>query len=67
MSQRVELDLDEGVATTYRSIGKSGNSSVIRIPPQILEAASMERGDRIKLTADMDEGTITVERVEAEE
>lgn len=66
MSERVEIDAEEGVATTTRQIGKSGNSFVVRIPPQLLQMASMEKGDRVTLTAQMGDECITLEKLDAE-
>jgi len=62
MPERVDLDVEEGVARTRRTIGKSGNSLVVRIPPQILQAASLQEGDDVELVADMESGTITIKR-----
>jgi len=62
MAERVEFDAEDRVAYTRRQIGKSGNSLVIRIPPQILEVADLEHGNQVKLVADMDEETITIRR-----
>lgn len=62
MSERVDIDAEEGVATTTRQIGKSGNSFVVRIPPQLLQMASMEKGDRVTLTAQMGDERITLDK-----
>jgi len=62
MAERVEFDAENRVAYTRRRIGKSGNSLVVRIPPQILEVADLEHGDQVELVADMDGGTITIQR-----
>jgi antitoxin component of MazEF toxin-antitoxin module len=67
MADRVEFDAEERVAYTTRSIGKSGNSLVVRIPPQILEVANLEQGDSVQLVADMDDETITIRHLTAEE
>jgi antitoxin component of MazEF toxin-antitoxin module len=66
MSERVDIDAEEGVATTTRQIGKSGNSFVVRIPPQLLQMASMEKGDRVKLTAQMGGECISLEKFDTE-
>lgn len=60
MPERVEFDAEDRVAYTRRSIGKSGNSMVVRIPPQILEVADFELGDDVELIADMEAQTITI-------
>ena len=64
MSESVDFDPDEGVVRTTRKIGKSGSSMVIRIPPQALQAASLEYQDQVELVADMNEKTITIRAVE---
>lgn len=67
MAERVEFDAEERVAYTTRRIGKSGNSLVVRIPPQILEVADLEHGDTVELVASMDDETITIRQFESED
>jgi antitoxin component of MazEF toxin-antitoxin module len=64
MGEGVDIDINEGVATTHRTIGKSGNSLVIRIPPNVLEFADIERGDRVQLIAKMGEKEIAIKHID---
>lgn len=64
MRDRVELNPEEGIAVTRRKIGTSGNSVVVRIPPTLLESAHLEVDDTVEIVADMDEGGLTISKVE---
>lgn len=67
MADRVVIDAEEGTVSATRKIRESGNSIVISIPPQVLEAAGLEPGDQADIVADMDEQTITFRRIDARE
>lgn len=67
MRERVEVDPEEQVVRTERKVGKSGNSIVIRIPPQLLEAAGFQVDDRVVLEADMKDGGLSIRKPEPSE
>lgn len=47
-----------------RKLRKSGNSTVLSMPPNILQEVRLEPGDKVELVADRDEGTITIRLAE---
>jgi antitoxin component of MazEF toxin-antitoxin module len=55
----VEFDPDSGEVTASRVIGRSGNSIVVRLPPQMLKTAGFGEGDDVELTAESG-GRITI-------
>lgn len=65
MADRVVIDAEEGTVSATRKIRESGNSIVISIPPQVLEAAGLEPGDQADIVADMDDQVISLRRVDA--
>lgn len=64
VSNRVNIDRDSATATTTRRLRESGNSVVLTMPPELLDMSGFSVGDDIRLTADMDEGTILMEHEE---
>lgn len=58
MRDRARVDAERGVVVAERKIRSSGNSTVLTIPPQILDVADLEAGDGVEITADMDSGEI---------
>jgi antitoxin component of MazEF toxin-antitoxin module len=55
----LEINVDSGEVTATRRVGRSGNSTVVRIPPALLEVAEFEVGDEVEVRASAD-GVITV-------
>jgi len=47
-----------------RKLRASGNSTVLSMPPNVLQELRLEVGDDVELVADRDEGTITIRPVE---
>jgi len=47
-----------------RTLRKSGNSTVLSMPPNILQELRLQPGDDVELVADRDEGTITIRKAE---
>lgn len=45
------------------TLRRSGNSTVLAIPPKLLQEVRWGRGDEIELIASRDDGTITLRRV----
>lgn len=64
MTRRVSFDGDKGIFTATRTIRESGNSVIVAIPPQLVEAASFEVGDDVELSAQIDSGEIHIRRVD---
>lgn len=62
MSASIEIDRDELTIDGERTIRDAGNSAALTIPPEILQGTGLEQGDTVRLTADMQEGTIVVQR-----
>lgn len=63
MSNRVSIDPEEGTVTGIRKLHDSGNSTVLTIPQEVLDAVGMESGDQVTITAEVQGDTITVEQV----
>lgn len=55
----VEFDPESGEVTASRTIGRSGNSIVVRLPPQMVKTAGFGEGDDVELKADSG-GQITI-------
>lgn len=66
MGRRVNIDIENGVVTGERKLRDSGNSTVLTIPPEILDVADLEAGDEIEIQADMQSGEITIRKKEDE-
>lgn len=64
MSNGVSIDPDEGTVTGIRKLHDSGNSTVLTIPQEVLDAVGMESGDQVSITAKVQGDTITIEPVE---
>lgn len=55
---------DRWAVTAERKLRKSGNSTVLSMPPEVLQEIRLEAGDDVELVADRDEGTITIRKAE---
>lgn len=62
MSTNVQIDRENLTATADRSLRASGNSTVVSIPPQLLQAAGIEEDGDVIVRADMKNGTIRIEQ-----
>ena len=51
---------DEWAVPEERKLRKSGNSTVLSMPPNILQEVRLAVGDDVELVANRDEGTITI-------
>ena len=60
MGRRVNIDMDAGEVVATRSLRTSGNSTVITIPPEVLDVADLAAGDDVTITADMSSGEILI-------
>lgn len=60
MGRRVNIDMEKGQVIGERKLRDSGNSTVLTIPPEILDVADLEAGDEIEITADMGTGKIEI-------
>lgn len=67
MGNRVSVDPEAGTITASRILRQSGNSTVLTIPPQLLDGAGLEAGDSVKLVADMETGELTISEFEESE
>lgn len=64
MADRVEIDVDENEVRADRTVREWGGSHVVALPPQLLDAAGLEQGDRVRLRASMDNGTIEISELD---
>jgi antitoxin component of MazEF toxin-antitoxin module len=56
----VTVDADSGEVRATRKVRKSGNSTAVVIPPELLDAAGFERGDDVDLVADLTSGDVVL-------
>jgi len=66
MGDEVEIDPEKQEVRARRNLRKSGNSTVVAIPPQVLDGAGLEQGDRVELVAKMGEETIRLTKIDEE-
>jgi len=63
MAAQVRVDPDDGTVTGDRPIRRSGRSTVVTLPSQVLEAAGIEEGDNVEVVAKMDgSGKVTLRK-----
>ena len=60
MSNRVSVDPEDGTITGVRKLRQSGNSTVLTIPQEVLDAVGFESGERVAITAEMQGDSITI-------
>jgi antitoxin component of MazEF toxin-antitoxin module len=60
MRNRVSVDPEDSTVSATRTIRSSGNSTVLTIPPQLLEAIGLEVSDEVRLVAHMDTGELVI-------
>lgn len=64
MASDVTIDPETLTVTASRTIRPSGNSTVLTIPPGVLDAVGADAGDEVQLVAHMDTGVVEVSKVE---
>lgn len=52
MGKDVEIDQDSQTITAIRQLRKSGGSTVVTIPPEMLDLTELEAGDGAELKAE---------------
>lgn len=62
----VQIDTENGEVREQRQLRKSGDSTVVSLPPEVLEHADVEQGDEVTVAVGFNSGTIEL-RVEEEE
>ena len=62
-----KIDTDAGEARDERELRTSGNSTVVTIAPGVLQAAGLECGDAVEVSASFEGGEITVKAATADE
>lgn len=62
MGHRVDVDLEEGTVTATRNLRESGGSTVLTIPPEVMDAIGVGPGDELVMVADHDSQQITIEK-----
>lgn len=68
MHMSVEIDTDAGEVRKTGRLRRSGDSTVLTIPPEVLEQAGAGEGDRVTIAVPFGSSTIEVRRQqEAEE
>jgi len=50
----VKVDTDNGEVRATRTIRQSGNSVVVVIPPELLDAAGFDLGDKVEIATDLE-------------
>ena len=60
MATPVTIDPEDSTVSATRTIRSSGNSTVLTIPPQLLEAIGLEVSDEARLVAHMDTGELVI-------
>lgn len=61
MGYRVQFHPDDNIVAGVRTLRDSGGSTVLTIPPEILDVLEWDDGDDLRLEADYEDGNITVE------
>jgi hypothetical protein len=64
MGYRVQFNPEENTVTGTRPLRISGGSTVLTIPPEILDVLEWEDGDNLTLEADYEEGSLVIEATE---
>lgn len=64
MGNRVSVDPEDGTVSAIRSVRRSGNSVVVSIPLQVLEAAGLGEGDDVVIIGDMADGELRIKDVD---
>jgi len=61
----ITLDTESGEARAIRTVRKSGNSTVVVIPPELLDVAGLKLGDDVDVSVDFDSNEVTIRSVES--
>ena len=64
MGYRIQFHPDDNTVTAVRTLRTSGGSTVLTVPPEILDILDWEDGDDLELEADYEDGKIIVELAE---
>ena len=64
MGHRVQFNPEENTVTGARTLRISGGSTVLTIPPEVLDVLEWEDGDDLRLEADYEEGSLIIEATE---
>lgn len=67
MGNRVRVNREENRLEATRTLRSSGDSIVISIPPQLLEAAGLSEGDQVEIAAKMNGDEISFRLAETDE
>jgi len=60
----VNVDADNGEVRATRTVRRSGNSTVVVIPPEMLGAVGFDLGDDVDLVAGLESGEIVLRPAE---
>lgn len=66
MGHRVNVDFEAGTVTATRKLRQSGGSTVLTIPPEVMDAMELEEGDDLVMQADYKDGEIRLRKSEDE-
>ena len=61
MGHRVQFNPEENTVTGARTLRVSGGSTVLTIPPEMLDVLEWEEGDDLSLEANYEDGTLVIE------
>lgn len=66
VTEQPEYDSDTGTFRVRRSLRPSGNSTVVSIPPIMLQALDVGERDDVELIADPEAGELIVRRADGD-
>ena len=65
VSETPRYDAERNALVAERRVRESGNSTVVTIPPQVLDAAGIEVGDTVQVAASLNgDGEIVLRRLD---
>ena len=67
MSNGVKIDPSENTVTGVRKVRESGNSVVLTIPSEVLDAVGILPGDKVSISAKLNGEEVTIRPVEDDE
>lgn len=66
MPPRVSIDAENQTMTGYTSARTAGASTVVTIPPELLNAVSFERREEVRIRGDKNTNTVTIDSPQSE-
>jgi len=60
MTTSIDINTTQQTITARRSLRASGSSTVLTVPPEILQSLDWQQGDTVEIQADWDAGEVTL-------